>query len=159
MSVDREAREEIRQALISYMAGEIKSFDFDDHISRFRWAKATDDGSVRQICDELWRTYDDFIDHPISVTHEGWLALRRTVAFLTTDLQSEDKPSKDAWPFHNREEWLRHERLLADADLPPFDPAIHSRPANRWWNRIPTTVGIGILLGLLIFVFVLLVRS
>lgn len=159
MSVDRKARDEIRQALVSYMAGEIKSFEFDDHISRFRWAKATDDGGVRQICDALWRIYDDLIDHPISVTQEGWLALRRTIAFLNTDLDIQDKSEKDAWPFHDQEEWLRHEYLLNEVNLPPFDPAIHSRPANPWWNRIPTTVGIGILLGLLIFIFVLLLRS
>lgn len=159
MSVDRKAREEISQALVSYMSGEIKSFEFDDHISRFRWAKTTDDSSVRQICDELWRSYDDLIDHPISVTQEGWLALRRTIAFLNTELNIQDKSEKGAWPFQDQDEWLRHEYLLNEIDLPQFDPALHSRPANAWWNRIPTTVGIGALLGLLIFIFVLILRS
>jgi hypothetical protein len=48
---------------------------------------------------------------------------------------------------------------LKEGDLPQFDTAIHSRPVHPWWNRIPTTVGIGILLGLLIFIFVLILRS
>jgi hypothetical protein len=160
MSVDRKAREEIRQALVRYMAGESKAFEFDDRIARFRWAKSTEDGSVRQICDFLWRWYDDLVDHPISVTQEGWLAFRRTIAFLNTDLEIQTKSEKDVWPFLDQEEWLRHEHFLKEVALPQFDPAIHSRPANPWWDRpISTSVGVGILLGLLLCVFVLLLRS
>lgn len=140
------------------MAGEIKSFAFGDHIVRFAWG-GTDDRTLRQICDFLWLIYDDLIDHPISATQEGWLAFRRIIAFLNTDLESQNKSEKDAWPFHDQEEWLRHECLLNEVTLPQFDPAIHLLRANPWWNRIPTTVGIGILLGLLIVVFVLMVRS
>jgi hypothetical protein len=61
MAVDRKARDQLWNALARFMAGEIRSFEFDDEVSQFLGRKATCDNSVRTIGRELWRTYDDLI--------------------------------------------------------------------------------------------------
>jgi hypothetical protein len=159
MGVDRKARDDLRSALVRYMTGEMRSFEFDDQTSPFQSAKATSDESIRRISRELWTIYDDLIDHPISVTPEGWAALRRILAFLQTDLEIEKTRDRDTWPFHDHEEWLQNERVLNDVDLPEYDPTIHGRPANPWWNRISSVVGFVILGCLLAVVLILLLLA
>lgn len=168
MGVDHQARHDLQTALIDYMVGEIRSFEFDDRITPFYRAKVIDDGSVCQIAHFLWSTYDSLIDHPISVTQEGWATFRRILAFLGTDLEIE-KPQKrnawvdewwrNGWPFRDDEEWLRNEPLLDEITLPAYDPAIHGRPANPWWNRIPSSVGFAILGGILLAILLMLLLS
>ncbi len=159
MAVDRKARDDLRSVLVRYMAGEIRSFGFDERISPYHRAKATSDDSVREISRALWLIYDGLIDHPISVTAEGWAALRRTLAFLQTDLEIEETQERAAWPFRDHEQWLRNERLLNGVRLPEYDPAIHGRPANPWWNRVPSVVGFAILGCLLVVVLILLLLA
>lgn len=157
MAVDRETRNDLRNSLIAYMTGEIRSFEFDGKVSPLRYrGKTTNDKSVRRISRFLWRNYDDLVDHPISVTPQCWAAFRRILAFLHTDLEIEKPQGQDAWPFHDYEEWLRNESILAGIRLPEYDPAIHGRPANPWWNRIPTRVGLAIIGALLIPILIFL---
>jgi hypothetical protein len=158
MTVDREARLALRDALVRYMTGEIKSFEFDDTVSPLADAKAPGDGGLRQIARALWMMYDDLIDHPISVLPEGWDALRRTLAFLQTDIDDVGGGRCPAWPFASEEEWRRNAHLLNGITLPPYDAAVHGRPANPWYNRIPSVVGFAVLLAVLVVVaFVLVV--
>lgn len=171
MGVDHNARHDLQTALIAYMAGEIRSYEFDDAVDTFYETKATDDDSVRRIAHFLWSTYDDLIDHPVSVTQEGWASYRRILAFLATDLEIVKPPRKNAWrhdqkewwrngwPFRDHEEWLRNEARLDEIALPEYDPAIHGRPANPWWNRIPSSAGFAVLAGIVLgLLFILSMR-
>lgn len=157
MVVDRKARTDLRNALVRYMTGEIRSFEFEDKTSPFEIAKTTTDNGVRQVAGFLWYIYDELINHPISVTSQGWATLRRILAFLRTDLDIGTTQEQPAWPFHDHEEWQRNEWLLNDIALPEYDPAIHGRQVNPWWNRIPSSVGFAILFGLLAAVLLVLV--
>jgi hypothetical protein len=85
MAADRKARADLRNALVSYMRGDIRTFEFDDRNSVYFEQGLTEDRSVRDIGRVLWSMHDDFIDHPISVSSDGWLVLKRIVAFLGTD--------------------------------------------------------------------------
>jgi len=135
------------------MRGEIRSRAFDDRNSLYCEQGRSPDRSLVEISYLLWTIHDDFIDHPISVSPEAWAALERSVAFLRTDLEAPAKtrraPVPPAWPFHDEPEWLAHEHLIRDSRIPEYDPAIHGRVFQPWWNRIPTTVGLAVIFGLL----------
>jgi hypothetical protein len=156
MTVDRKARDDLRTALIDYMSGKIRSYQFADRAEPLWNAKATADYSVREISQQLYYIYDEFIDHPISVTAEGWESLRRALAFLHTELELQKSTECDAWPFGARDEWLHNESSLDNIGLPQYDPAVHGQPANPWWNRIPTTVGLLIIpIGVVVLLIVM----
>jgi len=152
MAADRKARTDLRNALVRYMTGEIQTFAFDDQNSDC--CRATDT-SVQQISRFLWNIHDDTIDHPISVSPQGWAVLRRIVAFLDTDLEIETTQEQPAWPFHDDEEWHANEYLVNVIGLLEYDPAIHARQVHPWWNRIPSSIGF-VLLGGLVVVAVIL---
>jgi len=154
MAIDRKARTDLRNALVSYMTGEIRTFAFDDQNSVY--FKATD-VSVQEISRSLWYIHDDLIDHPISVNTCGWAVLRRIVAFLATDLEIEETPKQSSWPFRDEKEWHASERLVNETNLPEYDPTIHGRQVQPWWNRIPSSVGFAVLAGLVVAVMVALV--
>lgn len=153
MVADRKARADLRDALVSYMRGDIRTFEFDDRNSVYFEKGLTDDRSVREIGSVLWSMHDDFIDHPISVTPEGWLFLMRVVAFLGTELElaptARRKRLPTCWPFRDEAEWLANESTGHDTRIPEYDPDVHGRRFQPWWNRIPTSLGVAILLGLL----------
>jgi len=155
MTVDRRARTALRNAIVAYMSGQIRTFAFEDQYSPCR---ASSDESVQEIVRQVWYIHDELIDHPISVLSEGWEGLRRTVAFLGTDLEivSREGPS---WPFQDGAEWHANEHLVDELGLPDYDPDIHGRPANPWWNRIPTSIGVSILVGILVVVFLIIAFS
>jgi hypothetical protein len=81
---------------------------------------------------------------------------RRIVAFLATDLEIETTPEQETWPFRGENEWHANEHLVDEVGLPEYDPAIHGRPANPWWNRIPSTVGFLILGAIVVAVLMAL---
>lgn len=167
MTVDRPTRDGLRTVLTRYMLGDIRSFDFEDRIDPLIYQpKTTDDDSVRRIAHFLWSTYDSVIDHSVSVTQEGWESYRRIVAFLGTDLEMREpkgtKPWRhdekewwrNGWPFNDQDEWVRNEGLLNGIALPHYDPAVHGRPANPWWNRIPTSTGLLIIACGVVLMFI-----
>lgn len=156
LAPDRKARTDLRNTLVSYMTGEIQSFEFDDQNTQLQGTKTTTDNTVRRISRFLCNIHDDFIDHPISVGPDNWALLRRIVAFLRTDLDIETTQDQPAWPFCDDEEWQQNERLLNESGLPEYDPAIHGRQVNPWWNRIPSSVGFVILGGLLSVLLIVL---
>ena len=140
--VDRKARTDLRNALVSYITGEIRAFEFDDRNSEYF---RTTDTSVQQISRFLYSIHDDFIDHPISVSAQGWSVLRRILAFLSTDLDIKTSVNDSTWPFHDEEQWYANEHLVDEIGLSEYDPVIHGRQVNRWWNRIPSSVGFALL--------------
>jgi len=103
--------------------------------------------------------HDDFIDHPISVSPEGWQILKQVVTFLGTDLElppvARRKRLPPFWPFCDESEWLANEQTGSDRRIPEYDPGMHGRWVQPWWNRIPTGVGLAVILGVLA-VFVLI---
>jgi hypothetical protein len=152
-AVDRQARMALRETLVKYMTGAIRTYDFDDQNTAL--GKSMDVG-VQTISRFLYYFHDGLIDHPISVSSDIWSVFRRIVAFLATDLEIETTPEQELWPFHDEREWRENEHLVNEVAIPEYDPAIHARPANPWWNRIPSGVGFLILGGIIIVVLVLL---
>ena len=148
MTVDRHARTTLQKAIVGYMCGAIRTFEFEDQC----WPCYTSpDEAVQGIAREVWYIHDQFINHPISVTEHGWEALRRAVAFLSTDLEITAKQGiqssrgrsrcPNEWPFEDEAAWRANQHLLNQIDLPEYDPAVHGRPAHPWWNRIPSRIG------------------
>ena len=80
---------------------------------------------------------------------QGWEALRRIVAFLGTGLEIRTTQQEPSWPFHDHEEWYLHEPLLDEIDLPVYDPVMHGRQVNPWWNRIPSGIGFAVIAALM----------
>lgn len=155
MTVNRQARTTLRNAIVAYMSGTIRTFAFDDQYSS---CSVSTDEAVREIVRQVWYSHDDFIDHPISIPSEGWESLRRTVAFLGKDLEIAPRGC-DLWPFHDEAEWQRNEHLVIELDLPDYDPDVHGRQYQPWWNRIPTSVGVLILVTLLSVFFLVIAFS
>jgi hypothetical protein len=98
MAIDREARDEIAAVLLAYMRGEIGGRAYFDRMSLI-------------VCHErdLWRIHGPLCDlcdgdRAISVSQRGWKSLRRTLAFLKSDLPL--KPV--SWTV-----WGRHEKTAA----------------------------------------------
>lgn len=160
MAVDRKARMALRDAIVGYMLGKIRSFEFDDEIDVLRDKKSTSDQSVCEIAKFLWSTYDGTVDHSISLTSQGWEKYRRILEFLSTDLEIERTQDDDAWPFRDHEEWLQKEDDLDALNLPQYDPVIHGGYVHPWWDRIPSRVGFAILgaIVLAVMAFLLLER-
>lgn len=142
MPTDRNARAVLRNALARYMTGEIGTFAFDDANSN---CCQSSDANVKAISRVLYSIHDDTVDHPICVTSDGWVALRRVLAFLDTDLDIATKHDESAWPFCDHEQWQANEHRANAIVLPQYDPAIHFRHIHPWWNRIPSGVGFAII--------------
>ena len=153
MTVDRDARTNLQSAIVAYMSGAIRTFAFED---RYSSCRASTDESVQAIAKQVWYLHDDLVDHPISVRSEGWEALRRTVAFVGTDMNIATSSKCDFWPFHDESQWRHYEHLVNELGLPAYDQAVHGRPTNTWWNRIPTVVGASIVVGILSAVLLVL---
>jgi len=84
MAVDRLARDKLTKTLIDYMAGRIRSNEFDDNIGSIK----TKDSSVRECvhCLSFW--HEDCVeDEQISATHANWSGLLQVIAFLRSDLE------------------------------------------------------------------------
>lgn len=75
------------------MRGEMDSFEFDDAMA----AIYTEDQAVRDIRTSLWFTYDDLKPHPVSITRPGCEAMRRTIAFVKTDLPLPPSDRRAQW--------------------------------------------------------------
>jgi len=81
--VDLQARSRLAAATAAYMRGEMRSFAFDEVVDE-AMENSTDD-ALFDVAYQLWLFYDDFVDHSVSVSPQGWEYLRRLLAFLTTD--------------------------------------------------------------------------
>lgn len=165
MTVDLSARADLREALVGYLRGDLRTFEFDDRNSLYFEQGRTNDQSLREIGRILWMLHDDFIDHPISVSSEGWQLLVRVVTFLETDLELAPavrrKRLPPFWPFRDEDAWRANKPAEPDPRIPEYDPQIHGRQYRPWWDRIPSVAGFAILLGatgLMILLWSLLAR-
>lgn len=143
-------RRKLRDAVIAYMNGTIRTYAFDDLNCE---AMDSHDESVRQISKLLYQIHDDTVDHPISVSKMTWDTLIRIVAFLDTSLAADVGMDNDYWPFKDDTEWNTYRAGLGEINIPSFNPEVHSLPVHGPLNRIPTLVGLGIIalvIGLLI---------
>ena len=138
------------------MKGEILAYEFED---RYSLCAESNDPAVQRIVKVLDGGHSDIVKHPVSVTSDGWETLRRIVAFLATDLDIA-AGSEPPWPFREKADWQKSEHLVHAAGLPSFDPRIHCRPIHPWWDRIPTSIGIlMILLSIGAMIFGIISRS
>lgn len=154
--VDRLARNRLREAVIGYMNGTILTFEFDDLNIE---CGASPDQSVQLISRFLYSLHDDIIDHPISVTEEGWAALQRVVAFLSTDFAADSTWKNSHWPFPTEATWVAHEDEANDSQIPIFNPILHSQQIiHPWWDRLPAWVGLTLLAGTVLVIVLTLSR-
>ena len=143
MSIACNDRQKLRNAIVAYMNGAIATFAFDDLNCE---CSDSADESVHQISKLLYQIHDDTVDHPICVTQSTWDTLRRVVAFLDTELTAAEEIDESHWPFPNSQQWHENQHRVPGMDIPTYDPAIHARPVHGPFDRIPTLLGVGIIL-------------
>jgi len=142
MPLASDDRRRLRDAVIAYMAGTLRTHAFDDVNSACVGSR---DESVRAIAKWLYEIHDDVADHPISVTEPVWNALVRIVAFLGTEASASARHTQELWPFASESEWEAARISVEGCGIPPYDPAIHARPVHGFLDRIPTPLGIAII--------------
>lgn len=114
-TVDCDERLKLRDAIIAYMNGTIRTYAFDDLNCD---CMDSYDESVRQISKLLYQIHDDTVDHPISVTQTTWDALLRIIAFLETDLAAAPDLDNGTWPFKDDTDWNIHRAGIAKINIP-----------------------------------------
>ena len=135
MPLASDDRRRLRDAVIAYMAGTLRTHAFDDVNSV---CMSSRDESVRAVAEWLYGIHDDVSDHPISVTEPVWNALVRIVAFLGTEASASARHTQELWPFASESEWEAARISVEGCGIPPYDPAIHARPVHGFLDRIPT---------------------
>lgn len=143
---DAAARAALRRALVDHMCGRTWAHAFDDACDGFR---GSPDAGVQSVVRGLAFLQEDFADHPLSVSREGWDALRRAVVFLGTDREVVAAPNSPWWPFENHESWQAHSSAEPTDEIPVYSSRLHGQPVGSRWNRIPTWAGVALLLVLL----------
>jgi hypothetical protein len=91
MPAQLELRSALFDAAVAFLKGETSGFEFDERRTKI-WEDCLTQGdcSAARAAEVFWLFYDDFTDHPISTTQEGWNLFCRYAAFLRTasDLES-----------------------------------------------------------------------
>lgn len=98
MAVNRESRDRLASAVAAYMRGEIGNLALDEVVQNL----SSDDETVNHLALMFWFLYDDFKDHPLHITDEGWYGLQRALAFLKTDLELQTARGEYLW-FHRKQ--------------------------------------------------------
>ena len=155
-TVASDDRRKLRDAIIAYMNGTMRTYAFDDLNSE---CMDSHDDSVRRISKLLYQIHDDTVDHPVSVTQMTWDTLLRIVAFLGTDLTAAADMDNDNWPFKDDTDWNKHRAAIAEINVPLYTPEIHRLPIHGPLNRIPTLVGLGIIAFVIALIFVGLIAT
>src|SRR5687768_12810601 len=106
MPIDRAARDRLASVLAQYMRGEADNFALDDAAAGVE----TDDEAVLDLARLLWFAYDDSKRHLVCADRRLWEALRRTIAFLRSDLTLPPKK-------HTQRRWLHPGQLWGLAAL------------------------------------------
>jgi hypothetical protein len=83
MFVDRKSRDELVEAIDSYLHDELTAFQFDDAIFQIR--DQTKDETVKHAVDMLWYFYDDCDDHQVVLDRVGWNYIQRLRILLKSD--------------------------------------------------------------------------
>ena len=133
MPLDRAARDRLAAILAQYMRGEVDNFALDE----VAMDAESDDDAVHAIGTGLWCTYDDFRRHTVRADHRVWETMRRTVAFLKTDL---DLPQ----PKPKRRRWLHREQLWGVGAAAAIAAAAlgAGRGSDLWWLLPGVAIGL-----------------
>lgn len=127
MPVDRQLRDKLADATVSWMRGESGASVYDDVVLEIEGAdiegKTNDDGVI-DAASHLWFFYDDFIDHPVSVSREGWEHLRRWIALLRTDYRLKEQA---------RRIWHRDQILAFVGVAVLVASLLFSYYLHQWW--------------------------
>jgi hypothetical protein len=83
MSIDREHRDMLVEAIDRYLHDELTAFEFDDAIFDIR--DQTHDETVKQVVDFLWCYYDDCDDHKVVLDRANWNCIQRLRLLLKSD--------------------------------------------------------------------------
>lgn len=81
--MDRNAREQMADAIRSYMEEKTRAFEFDNMIAEA--ANGTLDKTVQIIAEELWFHYDDLVNHKIVASKVEWDFFNRLLLLLSSD--------------------------------------------------------------------------
>lgn len=80
--IDREARNDQAKLIRRYLNEEIKAFDLDESLDRFRSSK---DSAVRYVANTMWYHYDDCEDHFIVASKPEWDYFQRLLLLLESN--------------------------------------------------------------------------
>ena len=145
MAVASNLRVGLRNALLGYMAGKIKSKSFDACVFPLAWARDSGDWSLMAIAQELYSVYDDasnvlFVRSDPDL-HGVWATLCRIQAFLQTNLEMDPgvlghlsgpqaSNLSGFWPFGSEAEMSRYAHLVQDFS-PGFAPGLHRQIVGK----------------------------
>ena len=80
--IDREARNELAALIRRYLAEEIKAFDLDEQLDRFRDSY---DSGVRFVATTMWFHYDDCDDHFVVASKPQWDYFQRLLLLIESN--------------------------------------------------------------------------
>lgn len=93
--INRDARNQMAEALRSYMREQITAFQLDDAITAA--TDAGNDETVRQIGRTLWYFYDDLKDHKVVADKGTWDLFNRMLLLLESDEELEATDRRVHW--------------------------------------------------------------
>ena len=91
--IDRNARDQLAEALRSYMDDKITAFELDSAMGKVQ----TQDKSARKIRLWLWLHYDDLKDHKVVASKAQWDYFNRLLLLLASDAEIEVVRSCFRW--------------------------------------------------------------
>lgn len=80
--VDRDDRNDLAALIRRYLDEQIKAFDLDDSLERFR---DSNDSAVRFFSSTMWDHYDDCDDHLVVATKPLWNYFQRLLLLLDSN--------------------------------------------------------------------------
>ncbi len=93
--IDRNARNQMTEAIRSYMDEGITAFQFDDALTQT--SRTTSDETVQTIRKVLWYHYDDCKDHKIVASKQQWDFFNRLLLLLESEGELETGKSWYEW--------------------------------------------------------------
>lgn len=93
--IDRQARDRMADAIRAYMDEKTGAFQFRDTLTHI--ASATEDDTVHDIDLMLWGYADEYKDHKIVASKEGWDHLSRLLLILDSDGNIETVRVRRRW--------------------------------------------------------------
>lgn len=97
--IDRGARDQMAEAIRSYLDGGLTSFQLDDTLGEI--ADNTEDKTVHCVETVLWFHYDDVKEHKIVATKEQWDFFQRIILLLKSDSEYTLDKIKLHWRWWN----------------------------------------------------------
>lgn len=92
MTVDRQNRDRLVDAIRRYLAETITAFEFDDEI--FGISDNSADPTIEHVTRGLWFLYDDCKDHKVVLSKEAWDYCQRLILLLKSDAHVETETRK-----------------------------------------------------------------